>query len=353
MVELGPAPVTPQPRQAPGNARPPSAWIDLLHVAPARAVIVLAECPDHCDPAALHRLRAGAHAVAGLDLPPHVMLQRMDEFAGECGVGFPVSMVIAVVDGVRATMRVACAGAPPPLLLLPDEVTPVAATVGPPVGLGAAYPEVEGQPVPQDVVIAFTTTPGLAAGPDSASQVRELAAILGGRADTALSEMVDDLLAATRRHPDTAPITLMRLEGDPAFAAHWVLPGGARSATRGRHLIDGVLADWPGSTPAMRHDVRLVATELLARVLAVSTGSVSLHLALTDDGILVEVNGGDGEPAQIRRPASPVEGDPGRTLIADLSTRCGPRWSTAPGAWAQVPWTLSPGPAPDPGAVGA
>ncbi len=339
IVELG----RPSAATAPTSAEPaPTAWVDVVHVGPARVVIVLAECPDHLDAGALVRLRAGANAVAGLDLPPDVMLQRMDEYAGECGVGFPVSMVIAVVDAVRATMRLVCAGAPPPLILKGDEVTPVPATVGPPVGLGAAYPHADEQPLTEDVVIAFATTLGLAAGRDSVSQLREVATVLDGHRESALGELVDDLVHASHRHAMPAPITLVRLTGDRTFAAHWQLPATTSSATRGRHLIDGTLVDWPGSTVAMRHDVRLVATEVLSRVLTTATGPVTLRLALTGDGILIEAHGVEESRERGPRPTPVIDGDVGRALICDLSTRCGHRWEFAtPRAWAQVPWTAS------------
>lgn len=318
-----------------------TAWVDVVRVAPARAVIVLAECPDHVDPGALTRVRAGALAIGGLDLPPDLMLQRMDTFVGECGVGFPISMMYAAVDAVRSTLRVASAGAPPPLFLHGDEVAPVPVAVGPPVGLGAAYARVQEQSLPDRAVIAFSTTLGLAAGPDSASHVHEVAAILGSRGDRALGDLADDLTVVARRHPVPAPITLVRRAGDHRLAVEWRLPATRQSVTQGRHLIDAALSEWPGSTIAMRHDVRLVATELLSRLLTASVRAVTLRLALTGDGVLIEVRGVPTSSGLDADASSGVTADLGRTLVADLSMRCGHRWASAsPEAWAQVPWTI-------------
>jgi hypothetical protein len=168
-----------------------------------------------------------------------------------------------------------------------------------------------------------------------------VAAILGSRGDRVLGDLADDLTVVARRHPVPAPITLVRRAGDRRLAVEWRLPATRQSVTQGRHLIDAALAEWPGSTIAMRHDVRLVATELLSHLLSASVRVVTLRLALTGDGVLIEVRGVPTSSG-LDADASPgATADFGRTLVADLSVRCGHRWvSASPEVWAQVPWTM-------------
>jgi phosphoserine phosphatase RsbU/P len=65
------------------------------------------------------QLRSAVRALAGADLAPGPLLGELDRYTRRHGVGEMTTVAVAEVDLAAATVRVACAGHPPPLVLEP------------------------------------------------------------------------------------------------------------------------------------------------------------------------------------------------------------------------------------------
>ena len=95
-------------------------YYDVLPLGPGRYAVIVADVSGHGAPAAIvmAMIRAVLHAHPGLpDEPPEVMHYINRHFRYLWETAMFATAVFAVVDAERGTMRVACAGHPPPLLL--------------------------------------------------------------------------------------------------------------------------------------------------------------------------------------------------------------------------------------------
>jgi serine phosphatase RsbU (regulator of sigma subunit) len=66
------------------------------------------------------QLRSAVRALALLGLGPATLLQALDRFADRHDVGSMATLVYAELDLRAGSLRFACAGHPPPLILQPD-----------------------------------------------------------------------------------------------------------------------------------------------------------------------------------------------------------------------------------------
>jgi len=71
--------------------------------------------------ATMGQLRSATRALASTDLRPGPLLEAIDGYAGRHGVGGMATVVYAELDLDSRTLRVACAGHPPPVLAEPNE----------------------------------------------------------------------------------------------------------------------------------------------------------------------------------------------------------------------------------------
>jgi Stage II sporulation protein E (SpoIIE) len=114
-------------------------WYDLVPLPQGRTAIVVGDAMGHGPEAAavMAQLRAAAHVLADLDLPPDALLGRLNRMAATVADGTFATCVCATVDPARGTCVIARAGHLPPILALPDGSTDVIdLPPGLPLGLG-------------------------------------------------------------------------------------------------------------------------------------------------------------------------------------------------------------------------
>jgi stage II sporulation SpoE-like protein/GAF domain-containing protein len=118
-------------------------WYGLVPLPGDRTAIMVGDAMGHGPEAAtvMIQLRAAAHALALLDMPPHELLGHLNRMAASLTHGTFATCVCATLDPVAGTGSVARAGHLPPVLWLPDgSCEEIDLPPGLPLGLGdAAY----------------------------------------------------------------------------------------------------------------------------------------------------------------------------------------------------------------------
>jgi PAS domain-containing protein len=146
-------------------------WFDAIPLPDARVGLMIGDVVGHGINAAalMGQLRTVMGTLADLDLPPEVLLARLDrrvvQMIGESErAGGPPGPVMsctcayAVYDPVTRRCTIASAGHPPPAVRRPDgSVSFVAVPPGPPIGLGTMEYESVTVEVPEDSVVALYT----------------------------------------------------------------------------------------------------------------------------------------------------------------------------------------------------
>jgi serine phosphatase RsbU (regulator of sigma subunit) len=145
----------PAPGQASGGD-----WCDVIGLPGGRAGLIAGDAMGHDQhaAAAMTQLRAAAHALADLGLPPAEMLRRLDRTTAALGIVSFATCIYAVVDPVGECCVVAGAGHLPPVIVRPDGTT-IAPDLpsGLPLGLGTAIYGQITLPFPLGAVLALYT----------------------------------------------------------------------------------------------------------------------------------------------------------------------------------------------------
>ncbi|HEY5985789.1 MAG TPA: PP2C family protein-serine/threonine phosphatase [Streptosporangiaceae bacterium] len=135
-------------------------WCDLVPLPEDRTAIVVGDAMGHGPEAAsvMAQLRAAAHVLADLDLPPDALLGRLNRMAATVADGTFATCVCATVDPARGTCMIARAGHLPPILALPDGSTQVIdLPPGLPLGLGEATFHAIQTTLPPGAILALYT----------------------------------------------------------------------------------------------------------------------------------------------------------------------------------------------------
>ena len=146
-------------RAAPGQAVGGD-WYDILALPGGRTGLIVGDAMGHDQSAAaaMLQLRAAAHALAGLDLPPAELLRRLDRTTAALGIVTLATCVCAVIDPARGSCVVAGAGHLPPVLVGPGGTTSLPELPsGLPIGLGTAIYGQISLPAPPGAVLALYT----------------------------------------------------------------------------------------------------------------------------------------------------------------------------------------------------
>jgi hypothetical protein len=125
---------------APGQANGGD-WYDVITLPGGRAGLIAGDAMGHDQhaAAAMTQLRAAAHALAELDLPPAEMLRRLDRTTAALGIVTLATCIYAVIDPASRLCVVAGAGHLPPVIAWPDGTTSAPdLPAGLPIGLGTA-----------------------------------------------------------------------------------------------------------------------------------------------------------------------------------------------------------------------
>jgi serine phosphatase RsbU (regulator of sigma subunit) len=167
------------------------------------------------------QLRAAAHALADLDLPPAELLRRLDRTTAVLGVVTLATCVYAVIDPVSQRCVVAGAGHLPPVIAHPDGTTSVPELPsGLPIGLGTAIYGQISLPLPPGTALALYTD-GLVDTRTRSSQegIEALRAGLAATGPSPLGRCCDRLVGSLAPHPeDDTTLVLARVRSRPITA---------------------------------------------------------------------------------------------------------------------------------------
>jgi len=136
-------------------------WHDVVPLPSGRAALIVGDAMGHGPEAAavMVQLRTAAHTLADLDLPPELMLRKLDVMAaGLAGTPFAATCVYAVIDPSSRSCVIAQAGHQPPVVVSGDGTTQVLnLPPGLPLGLGEESFEATRVALPAGAVLALYT----------------------------------------------------------------------------------------------------------------------------------------------------------------------------------------------------
>jgi serine phosphatase RsbU (regulator of sigma subunit) len=203
-------------------------WYDVIPLSDGRTGIVVGDVMGHGPEAAavMAQLRAAAHALAQLDLPPGDLLRQLNRTTTTLRGVTLATCVYAVFDSGDRSCTLAAAGHLPAVLVLPDGTTQAPdLPVGPSLGLGLDSYEQARVTLPPGAVIALYTD-GLVETRIRSFEDGILALRSGlARARGPLAATCDTLITALApRAEDDVTLVLARIPGSPD-APQAVLPG--------------------------------------------------------------------------------------------------------------------------------
>jgi hypothetical protein len=207
----------PAPGQATGGD-----WWEVIALPGGRAGLIAGDAMGHDQraAAAMTQLRAAAHALADLDLPPAEMLRRLDRTAAALTIVPFATCIYAAIDPASRTCVVAGAGHLPPVIAGPDGTTTAPdLPSGLPLGLGTAIYGQITLPFPPGAILALFTD-GLVdtrtrSSADGILALRSALVHQHGRLDDVCRELVrilapqpedDTTLVLARAQPSRKPL---------------------------------------------------------------------------------------------------------------------------------------------------
>jgi PAS domain S-box-containing protein len=276
-------------------------WYDTLALDRGRLAVMVGDVVGRGLHAAasMGQLRSALGALAAGGDPPAVVLDRLDRFAERIDGGEAATVVFAVLDTLCGTMRYACAGHPPPLLLAPGE-TPRFLTDGRswPLGIGVrarARPDAGVRLRPGSALVFYTDGLVERRHDPFDRRLEQLATVAAdGPFDepAALCDRLFDRLIEDERRDDVAALALLY---DPALADHaqWTFPAEPTCLRDARNLVRRWLRRH-GVESELASDIVLACDEACANAVEHGYreigGEVGLDLALdAGEGVIVTV----------------------------------------------------------------
>ena len=302
-------------------------WYDAIRLPDDRTALVIGDVVGHSLAAAkaMGQLRSAIRTLAPLFQDPAELLHRLEAFVSDTEGASPTTLVYAVYDAPRSTLRYSCAGHPPPLLL-PDggEPTFLLEGRGAPLGAYAKTTRTVGEADlgPGDTVVLYTDGLVERRGESIDVGLQRLARAAGARMTNDVEALCAHLLDVFIRTDDdvallvvrpTQPTLRRRIDATPAR-----LPG-LRADLRSWLAEHGVDVTDAG-------DVLVSAGEAVANAvehayLGRPPGAVQLEAELIDAGepdlVLVELRVRDD--GTWRRPAAAGSRGRGEKLMKALA----------------------------------
>ncbi|MEU5837915.1 ATP-binding SpoIIE family protein phosphatase [Streptomyces diacarni] len=311
-------------------------WYDVITLGAGRTALVIGDVMGRGVRAAavMGQLRTAVRAYARLDLPPHEVLQLLDDLAAEIDATQIATCVYAVHDPSEGHLSYASAGHVPVLVRDPDGTVRRATDhTGPPLGTGGWLHTSGSVPLPPGAA-AVLYTDGLIERRDADIDegVAALEAAFAGA--TGSPDIVCDrllrALGITEDHDDDVAVLVCQhpeRTGTDAELFHNAaldLLGGTEAAPRARAFASGVLASW--RFPVELRDLGvLAASELVANSLQHGTPPMRLRLRRTDRRLIVEVTDGDDHLPRRRRAEPGDESGRGISIVATIASSWGCR----------------------------
>ncbi|MFF4651338.1 SpoIIE family protein phosphatase [Streptomyces sp. NPDC001380] len=344
-------------------------WFDVIPLPGDRTALVVGDVMGHGLRAAatMGRLRTAVRTLAGLDLPPAVLLEHVHQLADDLVQGpddaLIATCVYAVYDPATRRCVLAKAGHVPPLLVVPAVGTPLAVPSsgplpggtarvldlpsGAPLGVGGVPFESVELEVPEGSLLALCTD-GLVESRDRDLDVglARLQDVLE-KPHASIQEACEAVLGIVERgrEPDDVALLLARLGRTPAQrTAGWTLPAEPCAASRARRLARATLVDW--GLEGIGDTAELLASELVTNAVRYASAPIGLRLTVGEDALLLEVSDPVPEPPTERRAEGTDEGGRGLELVRRLAAR----WGTRTEGQGKVVWLELPLPVPGRGA---
>ncbi|WP_268873606.1 SpoIIE family protein phosphatase [Streptacidiphilus neutrinimicus] len=323
-------------------------WFDVIPLPRGRTALVVGDVMGHGLRAAatMGRLRTAVRTLAGLDLPPHRLLQKVHDLADDLAQGpeeaLIATCVYAVYDPSAHKLVLSKAGHTEPLLITPTptaapggerlgggSATVLALPSGAPLGVGGVPFEVTELTVPEGSLLALYTdglvesrTEDIDVGTRRLSAVLELPHASVEEACEAVVRTLDQ-----GQEPDDVALLLARLGGTPEPTVlreeRWTLSAEPSAPAHGRRLVRATLHDW--DEERLLDTTELLVSELVTNAVRYASAPIGLRLALREETLLVEVADPLPDPPREREAAGTDEGGRGLQLVHRLANRWGTR----------------------------
>jgi PAS domain S-box-containing protein len=323
-------------------------WFDVIPLPRGRTALVVGDVMGHGLRAAatMGRLRTAVRTLAGLDLPPHRLLQKVHDLADDLAQGpdeaLIATCVYAVYDPATRKLVLSKAGHTEPLLITPaqggapgrERLAGGAARVltlpsGAPIGVGGVPFEVTELTVPEGSLLALYTdglvesrTEDIDVGTRRLSAVLELPHASVEEACEAVVRTLDQ-----GQEPDDVALLLARLGGVPEPTAlreeRWTLSAEPSAPAHARRLVRATLPGW--GQEALLDTAELLVSELVTNAVRYASAPIGLRFALREETLLVEVADPLPDPPREREAAGTDEGGRGLQLVHRLAHRWGTR----------------------------
>ncbi|MFI9611336.1 SpoIIE family protein phosphatase [Streptomyces sp. NPDC052023] len=324
-------------------------WFDVIPLSGARVALVVGDVVGHGigAAAAMGRLRAGVHALSGMELPPDELLAHVDEAVQREAEGdgddpdqltAPVgaTCLYAVYDPVTRRCTMTAAGHPPPAIIDPQgRVTfpdlPTGAPLG--IGLGVPFEAVELE-LPEGTLLAFYTDGMVETRDQDIEEGMHRLGIALARPDLPLDDLSTRAMEPVQAQAacDDASLLLVRTRAlAPAQVAGWALPPDETAARRARDLAAGQLAAW--GMEALEDSTKSIISELVANAVRHGTGPIGLRL-IQHQVLTIEVSDSDPRSPHMRSARTTDENGRGLAMVARLSRR----WGSRPVPGGKVVW---------------
>ncbi|MEZ0091116.1 SpoIIE family protein phosphatase [Streptacidiphilus sp. EB129] len=309
-------------------------WFDVIPLPGDRVALVVGDVMGHGLRAAatMGRLRTAVRTLAGLDLPPAVLLQHVHDLADDLAQGpdeaLIATCVYAVYDPGTRRLVLAKAGHTAPVLVeARTGVRLLDLPSGTPLGVGGVpFASVE-LTVPKDSLLVLYTD-GLVESRTEDIDVgtKRLCAVLE-HPYSSVEEVCDRVVDTLERgqEPDDVALLVARLGGAApplTSTASWTLPAEPTAASGARRLVRATLAEWDLST--LLDTTELLVSELVTNAVRYSEAPIGLRLTRSRT-LLVEVADPLPDPPRERESAGTDEGGRGLQLVHRLAKRWGTR----------------------------
>ncbi|HET6636056.1 MAG TPA: SpoIIE family protein phosphatase [Streptomyces sp.] len=333
-------------------------WFDVIPLVGGRVAFVVGDVMGHGLQAAatMGRLRTAVRTLAGLDLSPEDLLQRVGELADDLTPSpdepLMATCVYAVYDPGTRRCCLARAGHLPPLLLTrsPEggrQAHAVDIPSGAPLGVGGVAFESAEFEVEEGAVLVLYTD-GLIenrgeAITDGVDRLRGLlstapaAPASAARDDVSLEDACDTVISTlgstiSGHATDDVALLMAQLGGLPeGSSAAWTFPAESHAVRHARATVRRTLHEW--GLAAIEDEAVLLVSELVTNSLRYAHGPIGVRM-VRGRSLLVEVSDPLPDPPRPQQAGEEDEGGRGLQLVARSSRR----WGTRHGAMGKTVW---------------